>query len=169
MKISGRPEGVGSKAPCPEASLWRTKPTPAGDAKEDDSCLGAICSGRASCLVNWLCCVLVMPLRACGVYVMPCLHICFDRCVAALCGCCLRGCCIYTDTSFEGDAALGALKKPCADGVKWCRVAELDTARQKRNRASSVEVVEEVQPPRGTAAGGTFEHFVSARGISCLA
>lgn len=125
---------------------------------------GVICSGRASCLVNLLCAPLVLPYRALGIFVWPCIMIMIGRALEAAFGCCYRnGCCVHTDRSFQGASALGNISRSSKGDVAWHRISELEAEREALNKACSTPMVLEVTPPHGTLPGGTFDHFVEER------
>ena len=122
---------------------------------------GVICAGRASCLVNLLCAPLVLPYRAFGIFVWPCLQQLFGRCLEAAFSCCYsNGCCLHTDRTFHGAVALGKISRRSTQDVSWIRISELEVERVALNRACSTETVLEFDPPSGTLPGSTFDHFV---------
>lgn len=130
--------------------------------RQDD---GVVCSGRASCLVNLICAPLVLPYRACGIYLWPCISLVVSRVLETLFRSCLRsGCCIHSDRSFPpGSAALGDIRQRAASGVRWRRLTDIETDRMAHNDAISKELVLDISPPPGTRPGAIINHFVQER------
>ena len=88
-----------------------------------------ICDGEAGFWINLLLFPFVLLWNSLDIYVFSCFGVLFARAYRCLCGPLLKMCCwTYTDTSFEGDAALGSKK---AGAVDWVRAEDILKGRIK--------------------------------------
>ena len=78
-----------------------------GGIKQLDT-LRDICNGEGGFMINILCFPFVMLWNALVIYVFPCFQVLGRRIYHKLFGICLTPCWTYTDSSFEGDSALGS-------------------------------------------------------------
>ena len=101
-----------------------------------------ICDGEAGFWINLLLFPFVLLWNSLDIYVFSCFGVLFARAYRCLCGPLLKMCCwTYTDTSFEGDAALGlALVR---------RLERLDLLEQRAARARRRGRRGRVGPRRG--------------------
>jgi len=91
------------------------------------------CRGEAGCFWNLLCCPFVLIWKSIEVYLLSCIVVLARRLLRAVCmpvygvcECCL-GKWIFTDTSFEGDSAVGQPGK----SLDWVRAYELLSQAEK--------------------------------------
>ena len=119
-----------------------------GAPDKEPSTLSKICRGEASFRVNLLCSPIVLTANAIWIYILPCFAVILNRIYRLICapvmGLC--DCWVFTDTTFEGDAAIGT-----GDRVEWVRAAQL--AKTKDGKLQKMKIYEGKIEPKDLCQG----------------
>ena len=151
-----------------------------GQSVSERSLCSRIFSGDAGCLVNTLCCPVVMPFHATRIYVFSCGWVyftwAFDKAFCAIfrliCACC----CIFKDNSFPPDAKSigewdGLSLEEVNKKIKWVRATEHFESKfteEQKKQGVRVKLFEEGIEAKDVAQGELGNCWLVAA-LACMA